>query len=159
MSEYTFSDWFRCPICGDDGEVSVALVFGHSGDVKFKCESREHRLSRRWYKRYVRKDQRSGDEPSGLRSLIGKLFPHPYPDLMSGGLRACVSCPECGSSNTDGAVEHFIIDHKYERRACICGTVWCNDCESVERRYLLHDSVGVDEEDVVSESEYPPSYI
>jgi hypothetical protein len=158
--KFSLSDWSRCPRCGDDGEVVYGLS-GLSGSITFKCESRDHRLNRRFYSKYKRDDRVQIDSSKSLLSKV--LTPYSMTTRLDETMADCFECPSCGGAAVNGGIEHLKVEYDITRSLQgLCVTLWCSDCGNYNRNLLLHNTPFPDKEQeelFVSESQYPPSYI
>lgn len=151
MSE--FNDWFSCPICGDPGEVSLALV-GSFGDITFTCKSRGHRIQNSRFQRFKLNQWRRRNEGSFLQRLVGGV----NHTQLNASIVNSTSCPECGSRRTDGSLERLLIQQNYDTEPVIAASLWCLECGEYKRKTIAHSN-HVDEGEIDKESDYPPKYI
>lgn len=161
MSMPEFRHWFRCPFCGDEGDTKLFLV-GGSGGLEFTCKSRDHRLNRSRYSRFEREEWRSLDDWGSSASLFERLrnvFIGETDDRVT-KLQGCIECPHCGSAGADGAVEQMVVRKNYTKYSVILATVWCPDCERMERNMLSSGEHSVKPTELAHDkSSFPPTYL
>lgn len=156
-----FHNWFCCPFCGDEGETKLFLV-GGSGGVEFTCQSRDHQLNNKFFNRFEREEWRTLDDWASSKSFfetLRNLFIG-EPDDRVNALQGCIKCPTCDSSKADGAVEQLKVQKNYTKYSVVLATVWCPDCNSMQRNMLSSGEHSIKpREEAYEQSSFPPSYL
>lgn len=158
MSGDNIRAWFRCPLCGDDGEVVQAKV-GGSVNLEFKCTNRKHRAEYGNFRTYRRNEWRRSSDPPIWHSLWRSFLSDDIRQRIT-SLQGALECPSCGSESTDGALERIVIgEYSHEKALLGVTTLWCLDCGEVARSWIRVNNKTIDYEEVADKSDFPPDYV